>query len=66
MLVLAPAACITSGIALSAAFDVFTRSIKFQLSELFGSSQIDVMVLSALFICNNLLTIWWVKIELVD
>ncbi|KAH7855699.1 hypothetical protein Vadar_027828 [Vaccinium darrowii] len=38
MLVLAPAACITSGIALSAAFDVFTRSIKFQLP---GSSQID-------------------------
>ncbi|CAN6441194.1 unnamed protein product [Victoria cruziana] len=30
MLVLAPAACITSGIALSGAFDVFTRSIKFQ------------------------------------
>ncbi|KAL8489729.1 hypothetical protein ACS0TY_025084 [Phlomoides rotata] len=31
MLVLAPAACIMSGIALSEAFDVFTRSIKFQL-----------------------------------
>ncbi|XP_019191941.1 PREDICTED: dolichyl-diphosphooligosaccharide--protein glycosyltransferase subunit STT3A isoform X2 [Ipomoea nil] len=29
MLVLAPAACIMSGIALSQAFDVFTRSIKF-------------------------------------
>lgn len=29
MLVLAPAACIMSGIALSSAFDVFTRSIKF-------------------------------------
>ncbi|KAE9464445.1 hypothetical protein C3L33_03612, partial [Rhododendron williamsianum] len=41
MLVLAPAACITSGIALSAAFEVFTRSIKFQLPELSGSSQID-------------------------
>ncbi|XXG57402.1 hypothetical protein AAC387_Pa03g4563 [Persea americana] len=34
MLVLAPAACIMSGIALSEAFDVFTRSIKFQLSGL--------------------------------
>lgn len=31
MLVLAPAACIMSGIALSEAFSVFTRSIKFQL-----------------------------------
>ncbi|XP_057806703.1 dolichyl-diphosphooligosaccharide--protein glycosyltransferase subunit STT3A isoform X1 [Salvia miltiorrhiza] len=31
MLVLAPAACIMSGIALSEAFDVFTRSIKFHL-----------------------------------
>ncbi|KAG7021884.1 Dolichyl-diphosphooligosaccharide--protein glycosyltransferase subunit STT3A [Cucurbita argyrosperma subsp. argyrosperma] len=30
MLVLAPAACILSGIALSQAFEVFTRSIKFQ------------------------------------
>ncbi|KAL0337367.1 UNVERIFIED_CONTAM: Dolichyl-diphosphooligosaccharide--protein glycosyltransferase subunit STT3A [Sesamum calycinum] len=36
MLVLAPAACIMSGIALSEAFDVFTRSIKFQL---FGATQ---------------------------
>ncbi|KAI3771446.1 hypothetical protein L6452_02610 [Arctium lappa] len=32
MLVLAPAACILSGIALSEAFDVFTRSIKFYAS----------------------------------
>ncbi|XP_077209911.1 staurosporin and temperature sensitive 3-like A [Tasmannia lanceolata] len=32
MLVLAPAACIMSGIALSEAFNVFTRSVKFQLS----------------------------------
>lgn len=31
MLVLAPAACIMSGIALSEAFDVFTRSIKYHL-----------------------------------
>ncbi|XP_020099020.1 dolichyl-diphosphooligosaccharide--protein glycosyltransferase subunit STT3A isoform X1 [Ananas comosus] len=38
MLVLAPAACITSGIALSEAFDVFTRSIKFQLPNLFSNS----------------------------
>ncbi|KAF8393418.1 hypothetical protein HHK36_021662 [Tetracentron sinense] len=38
MLVLAPAACILSGIALSEAFDVFTRSIKFQLPGLSGNS----------------------------
>lgn len=31
MLVLAPAACILSGIALSQSFEVFTRSIKFQM-----------------------------------
>lgn len=37
MLVLAPAACIMSGIALSEAFDVFTRSIKLQLPKLFES-----------------------------
>ncbi|KAL6984753.1 Dolichyl-diphosphooligosaccharide--protein glycosyltransferase subunit stt3a [Sarracenia purpurea var. burkii] len=41
MLVLAPAACITSGIALSAAFDVLTRSIKFQLPRLSGNPPID-------------------------
>ncbi|KAJ7973807.1 Dolichyl-diphosphooligosaccharide--protein glycosyltransferase subunit STT3A [Quillaja saponaria] len=41
MLVLAPAACIMSGIALSQAFDVFTRSIKFQLPNLLGNSQVD-------------------------
>ncbi|GER28813.1 glycosyltransferase subunit STT3A [Striga asiatica] len=33
MLVLAPAACIMSGIALSEAFDVFTRSVKFHLLD---------------------------------
>nr|VDD33191.1 unnamed protein product [Brassica oleracea] len=33
MLVLAPAACIMSGIALSQAFDVFTASIKYQLGR---------------------------------
>jgi len=42
MLVLAPAACILSGIALSQAFDVFTRSIKFQLPHLSDHSQVDV------------------------
>jgi len=34
MLVLAPAACIMSGIALSEAFSVFTRSIKLQLPKI--------------------------------
>ncbi|RDX63095.1 Dolichyl-diphosphooligosaccharide--protein glycosyltransferase subunit STT3A [Mucuna pruriens] len=38
MLVLAPAACILSGIALSQAFDVFTRSIKLQLPSLSGDA----------------------------
>lgn len=42
MLVLAPAACIMSGIALSEAFSVFTRSIKFQLPGLSQSHQMDV------------------------
>ncbi|KAG2718378.1 hypothetical protein I3760_03G217100 [Carya illinoinensis] len=41
MLVLAPAACIMSGIALSAAFDVFTRSIKFQLPGATENSERD-------------------------
>ncbi|KAI3714667.1 hypothetical protein L6452_21625 [Arctium lappa] len=41
MLVLAPAACIMSGIALSEAFDVFTRSIKFYISSLSESLQTD-------------------------
>ncbi|RXI05961.1 hypothetical protein DVH24_018003 [Malus domestica] len=45
MLVLAPAACIMSGIALSEAFDVFTRSIKFQLPGLLVPSQVDVSFL---------------------
>ncbi|KAF7851876.1 hypothetical protein BT93_L2024 [Corymbia citriodora subsp. variegata] len=36
MLVLAPAACILSGIALSEAFDTLTRSIKFQLPGISG------------------------------
>jgi dolichyl-diphosphooligosaccharide---protein glycosyltransferase len=38
MLVLAPAACILSGIALSEVFNVLTRSIKFQLSKLLDDS----------------------------
>lgn len=38
MLVFAPAACIMSGIALSGAFDVFARSIKFQLPALSETS----------------------------
>ncbi|KAM7259128.1 hypothetical protein ACFE04_014869 [Oxalis oulophora] len=41
MLVLAPAACILSGIALSQSFDVFTRSIKFQLPGLSEEPQAD-------------------------
>ncbi|XP_031250653.1 dolichyl-diphosphooligosaccharide--protein glycosyltransferase subunit STT3A [Pistacia vera] len=41
MLVLAPAACIMSGIALSQSFDVFTRSIKFQLFGVPGNSKVD-------------------------
>lgn len=39
MLVLAPAACIMSGIALSGALDVFTRSIKFQLPSISQDSE---------------------------
>ncbi|KAH9603334.1 hypothetical protein KSS87_015271, partial [Heliosperma pusillum] len=39
MLVLAPAACILSGIALSEAFDVLTRSIKFQLPGILDRSE---------------------------
>ncbi|XWS69928.1 hypothetical protein CRYUN_Cryun03dG0005400 [Craigia yunnanensis] len=41
MLVFAPAACITSGIALSQAFDVFTRSIKFQLPGASSNAEVD-------------------------
>ncbi|KAE8705836.1 Dolichyl-diphosphooligosaccharide--protein glycosyltransferase subunit STT3A [Hibiscus syriacus] len=41
MLVFAPAACITSGIALSQAFDVFTRSIKFQLPGISSNTEVD-------------------------
>lgn len=38
MLVLAPAACIMSGIALSEAFGVLTRSIKFHINNFFVDS----------------------------
>ncbi|TYH93179.1 hypothetical protein ES332_A13G235000v1 [Gossypium tomentosum] len=41
MLVLAPAACITSGIALSEAFDVLTGSIKFQLPGVTSNAEVD-------------------------
>ncbi|KAJ6914109.1 hypothetical protein NC651_016385 [Populus alba x Populus x berolinensis] len=41
MLVLAPVACIMSGIALSEAFNVLTRSIKFQLPGSSETSQVD-------------------------
>ncbi|KAJ3670976.1 hypothetical protein LUZ60_008402 [Juncus effusus] len=41
MLVLAPAACIMSGIALSETFGVLTRSIKVQVLKLFESSPIS-------------------------
>ncbi|KAI3790153.1 hypothetical protein L2E82_02974 [Cichorium intybus] len=41
MLVFAPAACIMSGIALSEAFDVCTRSIKYYISKLSESLQTD-------------------------
>ncbi|CAL0322162.1 unnamed protein product [Lupinus luteus] len=53
MLVLAPAACILSGIALSQAFDVFTRSIKFQLPSLSGHSNIDVGDASSESVVSN-------------
>jgi hypothetical protein len=49
MLVLAPAACILCGIALSEAFTVLTRSIKFQLSL-----SLEVRVL--FYYCEMLLT----------
>lgn len=48
MLVLAPAACIMSGIALSQAFEVFTGSIKFQLPGVSGNSEVDVRIISLL------------------
>ncbi|MCH91423.1 dolichyl-diphosphooligosaccharide-protein glycosyltransferase subunit STT3A-like, partial [Trifolium medium] len=50
MLVLAPAACILSGIALSQAFDVFTRSIKLQLPSLSVDSPVDVSIYSLIVI----------------
>jgi hypothetical protein len=50
MLVLAPAACILSGIALSQAFDVLTRSIKLQLPSLLVDSPVDVPIYSLIVI----------------
>ena len=50
MLVLAPAACIMSGIALSEAFEVFARSIKFQLPGASVKSQVDVYIFFALLV----------------
>lgn len=49
MLVLAPAACILSGIALSEVFGVLTRSIKFQLSKFFDDSPTSVWFLLTFF-----------------
>ena len=49
MLVLAPAACILSGIALSEVFSVLTRSIKFQLSKFFYDSPTSVWFLLTFF-----------------
>lgn len=58
MLVLAPAACILSGIALSEVFGVLTRSLKFQLSKLFDDSSSAVpavrLLLSLLFLSISL------------
>ncbi|KAL3036425.1 hypothetical protein AAZX31_01G009100 [Glycine max] len=53
MLVLAPAACILSGIALSQAFDVFTRSIKLQLPSLLGHSHVDAGEASSESVVTN-------------
>ncbi|XP_074273766.1 dolichyl-diphosphooligosaccharide--protein glycosyltransferase subunit STT3A [Silene latifolia] len=47
MLVFAPAACILSGIALSEAFDVFARSIKFQLPTILDTSENEAGVISS-------------------
>ncbi|KAM0008521.1 putative dolichyl-diphosphooligosaccharide--protein glycotransferase [Helianthus debilis subsp. tardiflorus] len=48
MLVFAPAACIMSGIALSEAFDVFTRSIKF-----YAFQAVDTVSASTVSLQNN-------------
>lgn len=58
MLVLAPAVCILSGIALSEAFDVLTRSVKYQLSKLFDDSPAAVRLLSSLFFFTLLIITW--------
>jgi len=53
MLVLAPAACIMSGIALSEAFSVFTRSIKLQLPKI-AESAFFIVLLSFASSCTIL------------
>ncbi|KAK9055027.1 hypothetical protein SSX86_026106 [Deinandra increscens subsp. villosa] len=56
MLVFAPAACIMSGIALSEAFDVFTRSIKFyafQVTEVVLHVAGDTVSVSTVVVQNN-------------
>ncbi|XP_059634917.1 dolichyl-diphosphooligosaccharide--protein glycosyltransferase subunit STT3A [Cornus florida] len=53
MLVFAPAACITSGIALSEAFDVFTRSIKTQLPGISENPQVDAGDTSGSVVTQN-------------
>jgi dolichyl-diphosphooligosaccharide---protein glycosyltransferase len=51
MLVLAPAACIMSGIALSEAFGVLTRSIKFHIKKYFEYSHTDTP--ATLWVCPS-------------
>lgn len=57
MLVLAPAACIMSGIALSQAFEVFTRSIKFQMPGEADAQEVNfismMLVLSMLVLLSS-------------
>lgn len=60
MLVLAPAACIMSGIALSEAFAVFTRSIKFQLPGIAQISEINVSSLS--YLAKTQFHVTWILI----
>lgn len=59
MLVLAPAACITSGIALSEAFDVFTRSVKFQLSGLVSNPPVVSPLIMPCLNSYNYFVVWF-------
>lgn len=61
MLVFAPAACIMSGIALSGAFDVFTRSIKFQLPGISRNSTLDVSLSLSPSTAELTLSLVWEK-----